>query len=97
MDLFTILSILIGAIFILTGLIIALVKTGLSPTAIWIIRVMVALGAGFVAAGILGNVTIDGTIAGLTVKAGGPIAITIFFYWVNPPGRLQAAKAKKAG
>lgn len=94
MGTYIILSILIGAIFILTGLIIALVKSDLSSTAAWIIRVLVALGAGFVAAGILGNVEVGGPVAGLTVKAGGPIAITIFFYWVNPPGRLQASKKK---
>ena len=92
-----ILSILIGAIFILVGLIVALIKTNLSPTAIWIIRVMVALGAGFVAAGILGNVEVTGPVAGLTVKAGGPIAITIIFYLINPISRIQASKKKEVG
>jgi hypothetical protein len=87
-----ILSIVIGTLFIVASLNIALVNSNLNPTAIWIIRVLVALGVGFVAAGILGNVEVGGPVLGLTLKAGGPIAITVIIYLFNPIGQMIARK-----
>ncbi len=68
---YVLLSILIGVVFIAAGLLIVLLKADLNPRAFWIVRVVVALGAGLVAAGILGNLTIEGTALNLTIKAGG--------------------------
>ena len=93
---FVLLSILIGALFILLSLIIVLLKPDLGQQAFWIIRVMVALGAGLVAAGILGNLTIEGTVANLTIKAGGPIAVTVMVYLLNPPKLVHAIGKKGA-
>jgi hypothetical protein len=35
-------------------------------------------------AGILGSIEITNPVGEVVVKAGGPIAITVFVYWVNP-------------
>jgi len=87
-------SIGIGVLFIGAGLIVTLAKPGLSPQAFWVVRVIVALGAGFVAAGILGNIEITGR-AELPIKAGGPIAVTVLVYVWNPPGVVRARMAKR--
>lgn len=85
MKTFIIVSILLGAFFLIGSFIILVVMHDLSPEAIWVIRVIVSLGAGFLSAGILGNVSIEGTVANITIKAGGPIAITVILYLLNPP------------
>ena len=91
------LSIIVGAVFIITGLVIALVfRKDLGPRVFWVIRVVVALGAGMLAAGILGNLTISGTWAGLSIKAGGPIAVTVLVYLVNPPKLMIAKRPEDA-
>ncbi len=82
---YVLLSIVIGAVLIAACLVIVLVKGDLSPRAFWIVRVMVALGAGFMAAGILGNLDITGTVLNLTIKAGGPLAVTVMIYLLDPP------------
>jgi len=78
-------SMIIGAVFLILGLLIAVFKSNLSPTAKWIIRVMVALGAGFLSAGLLGFIDVGGSIPGWTIQAGGGFAIFVLVYLLNPP------------
>ena len=86
---------MLGLILIFVGLRIAIKNPDLSGTAFWIIRILVSLGGGFVAAGIFGNITISGPILDVSVKAGGPIALTVFFYAVTPK-TVKAIKKKIA-
>jgi hypothetical protein len=58
----TFVSIAIGMVCIVASLVVVIVIGDLSPQAFWIMRVMVALGAGLVAAGILGTIEIEGSI-----------------------------------
>lgn len=89
MSAFVIASIAIGAVFIGAGLTVVLIRDNLNSQTFWIVRVMVALGAGFVAAGILGTFEFGGPWLGLTIKAGGPIGITVLFYLVNPGSQVD--------
>jgi len=49
-----------------------------------IVRMTIGLAAGFVSAGLGGTIEVKGDIAKVTVKAGGPIGVAVFFYWANP-------------
>jgi hypothetical protein len=51
-----------------------------------IVRLAVGMGAGFIAMGLAGPVKFEGTYTGVTIKAGGPTGIAIFFYLVDPIG-----------
>ncbi len=82
-------SIITGVLFILVGLVVVIIMGNLSPQAFWIIRVMVALGTGFIAAGILGPIDFKGTVKNWTIKAGGPIALTLVIYLLNPPNLVS--------
>jgi hypothetical protein len=84
------LSVVLGLVLIFGSLILVILKPDINPQGFWIIRILVALGAGFAAAGILGNIEITNPIAKYTIKAGGPIALTVLFYLVNPPKMVRA-------
>ncbi|REJ87027.1 MAG: hypothetical protein DWQ34_19095 [Planctomycetota bacterium] len=90
MDAFVIVSMIIGAVFIAAGLVVTLVNADISDRAFWIVRVMVSLGAALLAAGILGEIEVSGDVLGLTVKAGGPIAVFVIIYLLNPPKTIEA-------
>ena len=77
-------SLIIGGIMIALGLLVAIFVVQNPALAAWIIRVTVALGAGFMSAGILGAIEITNPIGEVAVKAGGPIAITVLLYVWNP-------------
>lgn len=79
-------SIAIGSVFIGVGLTTVLLRDDLSQHAIWVVRVIVALGAGFVSAGILGTIEVGGDALGIAIKAGGPVALTVLIYLLNPIG-----------
>ena len=81
----TVVSIVIGLVCIVASLVTVIVIGDLSPQAFWIMRVIVALGAGLVAAGILGTIEIEGSLANISVKAGGPFAFAVLVYALNPP------------
>lgn len=84
-------SLIIGGIMLLLSLAIALFVKPTPPLAAWIIRVTMALAVGFLGAGILGTLTIEGPVAELVVKAGGPVALTILFYvWTPAPVMIRA-------
>jgi hypothetical protein len=82
---YTIISIVLGLVLIFVCLIIVILNPDLNPQGFWIIRILVSLGAGFVAAGILGNLEISGSVANITIKAGGSLAVTVLVYLLNPP------------
>ena len=77
-------SLIIGGAMIALGLLVAIFVIQDPALAAWIIRVTVALGAGFMAAGILGAIEITNPRTELIVKAGGPIAVTVLLYVWNP-------------
>ena len=87
---FVIVSMIIGAVFIASGLVITLIKADLNDRAFWIVRVMVSLGAALLAAGILGGIEVSGDGFGLSVKAGGPAAVFVIIYLLNPPKTIGA-------
>jgi hypothetical protein len=91
MSQFIIISIIIGSVYILVGLIVAVFKPTENPQVGWIVRVLVSLGAGFVAAGILGTIEISGTVWDISVHAGGPIAVFFIIYAFNPSQRIRNA------
>ena len=82
-------SVVLGLSLIIGGLVFA-VLVDLDPQTFFILRVLIALGAGFAAAGILGTLEIENPALDLTVKAGGPIAFTVLVYLVNPPAIVVA-------
>ena len=49
-----------------------------------VVRMVIAIGSGFTGAGILGSLEISGNWQTITVKAGGPFALIVFFYSVDP-------------
>jgi hypothetical protein len=49
-----------------------------------IVRLVIGMGAGFVAAGLAGPFEIETGWPTATIKAGGPTGVAIFFYLVNP-------------
>jgi len=49
-----------------------------------VVRMMIAFGAGFIAAGVTGGIEISGEWGPLTVKAGGPMACVLLFYKFDP-------------
>ena len=56
----------------------------MSAAAYQIIRLTIGLASGFIATGLAGPFQIDTKWQDVTVKAGGPIGVAIFFYLVNP-------------
>ena len=82
-------SVVMGTILIGVSLTVLLLRDDLSPELANVLRGIFALGAGGVSAGVFGTLEISGPIAGLTVKAGGPIAVTIIFYVVSPATGVQ--------
>ena len=83
-------SLIIGGVMIALGLLVAIFVISDPDLAAWIIRVTVALGAGFMAAGILGVIEITNPIGEVVVKAGGPVAVTVLFYvWDPAPAIIQ--------
>lgn len=89
MDAFVVVSVLVGTLFIAAGLVITLVRDDLNNRAFWIVRLMVSLGAGLAAAGMLGGLEIEGQIMSLSIKAGGPFAVWVITYLLNPPDTVQ--------
>jgi len=85
----TAVSIVIGVVLMLVGLAVLLIKPDASQRVFWVVRVLVALGAGFAAAGLLGTLEIEGPVLDLTIKAGGPFALTVLVYLVNPLNPLR--------
>ena len=77
-------SLIIGAIMLLVGLVIPLVFNPIPPGAFWVVRVTVALAAGFMGAGLLGTIQIGNPVGDIIVKAGGPVALTVLFYLKSP-------------
>lgn len=77
-------SLIIGGVMIAIGLLVAIFLVDDPALAAWIIRVMVALGAGFMSAGILGSIEISNPVGEVAVKAVGPIGVTVLVYWLNP-------------
>ena len=80
----TALSILLGILLILLGLAVLLMRPDVNPQVFWVVRVLVALGAGFAAAGLGGTLIIEGPVLNIVIKAGGPFALTVLLYLVNP-------------
>jgi len=80
----TALSILIGVLLILLGLAVLLMRPDANPQVFWVVRVLVALGAGFAAAGLGGTLIIEGPVLNMVIKAGGPFALTVLLILVNP-------------
>ena len=86
---FLIASIAFGSVLLGIALAVVLIRDDLSDRAFWVVRLIASLGTGFVSAGILGPLEIDGTIAKVMVKAGGPSALTIMVYFFNPPATVS--------
>ena len=80
-----ILSLVLGVIFLLASGIILLVVKPTNPTALWLIRVVVSLGGGFLAAGLLGFIEIGGKVLDIVIEAGGGFAVFLVLYLLNPP------------
>jgi len=84
----TALSILLGILLILLGLAVLLMRPDASPQVSQVVRVLVALGAAFAAAGLSGTIEIEGKVLDLTIKASGTFAVFVIVYLLNPPNPI---------
>lgn len=81
----------IGTGLIVLCLVIVLVKPVIEANVFWIIRVVLALAAGLVTSGLTGFLTLDYKLWGLTIRAGGPIAVVVFVLLIDPGESVAAA------
>lgn len=82
-------SVAMGTVLLGVSLAVLLLRDQLSPELALVTRGMFALGAGGVSGGILGTIEVGGGFGKFTVKALGPIAITVLFYLASPVAVLQ--------
>lgn len=90
-------SIVIGLVLIVVGILLVLFIKDINPPALQFIRILVALGAAFVAAGFLGYVTLEGNLENISIKAGGPFVIFVIIYFWNPPKIVQNIRGRRNG
>jgi hypothetical protein len=86
-------SMAFGAFLLTAALVAAFMRETMSPAQVGLIRVISSLAAGLVAVGIAGYVTLKGSVAGLALKAGGPIAFAVLVYVVDPSSAAAEAGA----
>lgn len=56
----------------------------MAPRLYQVVRMVIAFGGGFMAAGILGGIEISGNWPTVAVKATGPFGAVVLFYALNP-------------
>jgi hypothetical protein len=79
----------LGLALILVSFVLAVLFKNSGEFAMWIVRVMVALGAGFASGGLLGNLELSGPIFNtMTISASGGFAVFVLVYAFNPASRL---------
>ncbi len=74
----------IGVLFVVVILVLVVVVGTPTEAQMWVFRVVMALAAGAVGVALTGFLEIQGTLAGLSVRAGGALALFIFVYKINP-------------
>ena len=85
----------IGGALLVATLVAAFVRETMSPPQVSIVHTVSSLGGGLVAVGIAGYLTVTGTIAGLAVRAGGPLAVTVLLFVVDPSSIAAEAGTSK--
>ena len=71
--------------------------TPIPPEAMFILRVILALAAGGVAAIVPGFFGLGGNVRSITIQATGAIAVAVLVYLINPPSLIQKERLKKPG
>lgn len=83
----------IGTLLIVLCLMVVLIKPVIDARVFWIIRVVLALAAGLVASGLSGFIIVERKLLGLTIRAGGPMAVIVLVLLLDP-GEVAAAAAQ---
>ena len=79
-----ILSVALGSIFMGVALAVVLIKDEISPGVAYVVRGIFSMGTGFASAGILGTITFNGPVLGVTIIATGSLAVTAMFWLLGP-------------
>jgi hypothetical protein len=89
-----------GVVFVSLMLIIACLiafrrqREEIPSLAIWIFRVILALSGAAFAAVLTGFLGVEGTLNKWTFRAGGPLAVFLLLYRVNPPNLVQRSSSR---
>jgi hypothetical protein len=85
-------SVFTGILLMVAMLVVYIVVNPIPPGAAQAARVLLSLGAGLAAAGLLGSLDIEGPVMGVTITAGGGFAVFIVVYLFEPGivGSIQA-------
>jgi len=83
----------IGGLLLIAALVAAFTRETMSPPQITLVRTIQSLGGGLLAAGFAGFLTVSGSIAGLALRAGGPMAVFVLLYLTDPSASVAEAGA----
>ncbi len=86
-------GLVIGTVLIVLCLMVVLIKPVIDARVFWIIRVVLALAAGLVASGLTGFIVFEHKLPGLTIRAGGPMAVIALVLLLDP-GEAAAGAAQ---
>ena len=89
-------GLVIGTVLIVLCLMVVLIKPVIDARVFWIIRVVLALAAGLVASGLTGFIVFEHKLPGLTIRAGGPMAVIVLVLLLDP-GEAAAVAAQRPG
>ena len=81
---FVLFSIFLGIVLLVSMLVVSIVLHPVPPDARLAVRVLLAVGAGFVSAGLLGSLEFDSTQSKLGIVASGGFGVFALVYLVEP-------------
>ena len=87
-----IVALFVGAAILLSSMTLVFANPVANTTQAWVIRAAVSLSGGLVAMGMLGFLQIGVKILSYTIKAGGPLAVVVLLYTINPPDSLAESR-----
>ena len=77
-------SVSLGILLMLSMLVVLIVVHPMPPEAAQAARVLLSIGAGLAAAGLLGSLKFEGKFLGISITAGGGFAMFAIVYLVQP-------------
>lgn len=92
-------SVSTGILLMVAMLVVHIVVNPMPPGAADAARVLLSLGAGLAAAGLLGSLDFEGPVMGVTITAGGGFAVFVIVYLFEPGiiRRIRASEPDKRG
>lgn len=82
----------LGVLWVVVGLVLAIIKPNPTPFQLWAFRVVMSLGAACIGSILPGFIDLNGDIGELAIRAGGAIALFLLLYLVNPPKSILEKK-----